>query len=95
MCIQLEQLVDKLDEIYAESIRMIKPDDCTREFVEVIDSRSYYRDLINQYEYSKDCGNQTALVVSTSSIKCDPNQRVIDNNRDASNAIGENVEVSS
>ena len=45
------------------------PEDCTQGFVDLIDTRSYYRDLINLYGHSKDRGNQTSLVASTSSSK--------------------------
>ena len=65
------------------------------QIVDVSDSRSYYRDLIKQYGHSKNCGNQTSLVASTSSTKKDSNQAVIDKYKDASNAKGETVEVSS
>ena len=94
LCNQLEDLLGKLDKISAGGFRIIKPEDCTQDFVDVSDSRSYYQDLIRLYRYRKDCGNQTCLVSSTSSSKNDPNQNVIDNNKDASNAK-EVVEVSS
>ena len=38
---KVERLVEKLDEIYAESIRMIKPENYSQELVEFGKNRSY------------------------------------------------------
>ena len=78
LCNLVEQLVEKPDEVYAEWMQIIKPKDCTEGFVDLSDNRSYYRDLIKQYELSKYCGNQTSLVSSKSAGDKDPNGTVID-----------------
>ena len=59
------------------------------------DSRSYYRDLIKQYGYSKEFGNLTSLLLSTSSSEIDPNQTMIEISKDRSKAKAENIEVCS
>ena len=74
---------------------MIKPKDCTQEFVEVSDSRSCYREVIKQDWHSNDCGNPTSLIASTLGNENDPKQSVIEINDESSNAKGETAEVSS
>ena len=56
LCNQVERLVEKLDEIYAESIQKtnheyhkIKQEYRSRELVDFSIIRSHYRDLIKQY----------------------------------------------
>ena len=39
-CNQMEELIKKLDENYAEMIRTIKPEDCNKMFVNLNDCRS-------------------------------------------------------
>ena len=79
LCNQVERLVEKLDEIYSESIQKIKPKKYrSRELVDFSNIRSHYRDLIKQYGHSKDCGNQNSLVSSTSAVDKDPYETVID-----------------
>ena len=56
--------------------------------------RSHYRELIKQYGQSKDSGNQTSLVSSTSAGDKDPNETVIDTGNEAIENAEENVEVS-
>ena len=46
LCNQVERLVEKLDEIYAESTRMIMPEKYSQELMEFRKNRSYYQDLI-------------------------------------------------
>ena len=81
LCNPLQQLEEKLDKDYAEWTQTKKPEDGTQGFVDLSDTRSYYRDLVKLYGHSMNCGNQTSLVTSTSSSKKDPNQSVIENNR--------------
>ena len=68
---------------------------CTQRIVDVNDSWSYYRDQIKQYGYSKEFGNLTNLLPSTSRSKSSPNQTVIDVKKDSSKAKAENVVVCS
>ena len=95
LCNQIERLVEKLDEIYAESIRMIKPQNYSRELVEFSKNKIYYQDLIKQYGHSNDCGNQASLVSCTSTGDKDPKEAVIDTGNGAIENPEENVEVSS
>ena len=95
LCNQMERLVEKLDEIYAESIQKIKQEYRSPELADFSNIRSHYRDLIKQYRLSKDCGNQTSLVSSTSAVDKDPNETVIDTGNGALENAKENVEVSS
>ena len=74
---------------------MIKPVDCTPEIAEVSVTRSYYQGLIKQYGHSKDCANQTILVTSATSTRIDSNQAVVVKDKEASDAKGETVDVSS
>ena len=94
LCNQAERLLEKLDEICAESFQIMKTEACPQGFANFKKTRSYYRNLIKQHGHNKDCGNQTSLVASTSS-KNDANQTVVVNNKDASNPTGEVVEISS
>ena len=59
LCNQAERLLEKLDEICAESLRIIKTEACLQGFANFSNARSYFHDLIKQYRLSKDCGNQT------------------------------------
>ena len=95
LCNQVEQLLEKLDEIYAESIRTIKQEYRSRELVHFSNIRGHYRDLIKQYGQSKGCGNQTSLVSSTSAVDKDPNETVNDTGIGATENAEEKVEVSS
>ena len=95
LCNQVERLVEKLDEIYAESIQKIKQEYRSRELVDFSNIRSHYRDLIKQYGQSKDCGNQTSLVSSTSAVDNDPNETVIVTGNGVIEKTEENIEVSS
>ena len=62
-------------------IRKIKPEDCTKLFVNLSDSSSYYLDLIKLYGRGKDCWKQTSFVSSTGDK--DPNGHVIDTRKEA------------
>ena len=95
LCNQVERLVEKLDEIYAEAIRMIKPEDYSQELVEFSKNKSYYQDLIKQYGQIKDCGSQTSLVSSTSAVDKNPNETVIDKRFGARRNAEESVEMHS
>ena len=53
LCNQVERLVEKLDEIYAESIQKMKQEYRFRELAEFSNIRSHYRDLIKQYRLCK------------------------------------------
>ena len=66
LCNQAEQLLEKLDEICAESLRIMKTEACPQGFANYSNDRNYYQDLIKQYRLSKDCGNETSFVSSTS-----------------------------
>ena len=77
LCNQVEWLVEKLDEIYAESIQKIKHEYCSRELVNFSNIRNHYRDLIKQNMLIKDCGNQTSFTSSTAAVDKDPNETVI------------------
>ena len=68
-CNQLEETLGKLDDVFAERIWIMKPDDCTQVFVNLSDSRSYHRDLKKQYEHIKFYGNR----------KIYPNRTIFDN----------------
>ena len=74
---------------------MIKPENYSQELMEFSKNRSHNQDLIKQYGRSKDCGNQTSLVSSTSAGDKDPNETVIDTENGARENAKENVEVSS
>ena len=74
---------------------MIKPKNYSQELKEFSKKRSHYQHLIKQYGRSKECGNQTSLVSSTSAGDKDPNDIVIDTGNGAIENAEENVEVSS
>ena len=95
LCNRTERLLQKLDVIFAESFQIMKTEACPQVFANFSNARSYYRDLIKQYRLSKDCGNQTSLVSSTSAVDKDPNETVIDTGNGAFENAEENVEVSS
>ena len=73
LCDRAERLLEKLDEVLAEVLQIIKTEACPHEFAGFINARSHYQDLIKQYRLSKDCGNQTSLVSTTSAGDKDPN----------------------
>ena len=95
LCDQAERLLEKLDEIFAEVLQILKTEACPQGFANFSNARSYYRDLIKQYRLSKGCGNQTSLVSSTSAGDKDPNETVIDTRNGTLENAEENVEVSS
>ena len=96
LCDQMERLLEKLDEIYAEALRILNTEGCPDGFANFSKTRSQYQDLINQYRFSKDCGNQTSLVSTTSAGDKDPNdETVIDTGNGAIENSEENAEVSS
>ena len=96
LCDQAEQLLEKRDEICAEAIRILKTESCPHGFANFSKTRSHYQDLIKQYRLSKDCGNQTSLVSTTSTDNKDPNdETVIDTGNGAIENAEENAEVSS
>ena len=76
-------------------IRIIKPENCTELFVNLSDSRSYYLDLMKLNGRSKDCGNKTSLVSSTSPGDKNPTETVIETENGEIENVQENVEVSS
>ena len=92
LCNQAERL---LDEIFAEFLQIMKTDACPQEFPNLSNARSYYRVLIKQYWFRKDCGNQTSLASSTSAGDKDPSKTVIDTENGTLEIAEENVEVSS
>ena len=68
----------------------------THEFANFSKARSHYQDPIKQYRLSKNCGNQTSLVSTTSTGDKDPNdETVIDTGNGAIENAEENAEVSS
>ena len=95
LCNQAERLIEKLDEIFAESLQIMKTEACPQGFASFSCARSYYRDLIKQYRLSEDCGNEASLVSSTSAVDKDPNETVIHTGNGAQENGEENVEVSS
>ena len=96
VCDQAERFLEKLDEIYAEGHRTLKTENCPHGFAKFSNVRSHYQDLIKQYRLSKDCGNQTSLVTTTSTGDKDPNdETVIDTGNGAIENAEEKGEVSS
>ena len=93
MCNQVERLVEKLDDIYADLIQKIKQEYRSRKLVDFSNFRSHYRDLTKQYRLSKDFGNQTSLVSSKSAVDKDPNETVIETGNGALENAEVNVEV--
>ena len=91
LCNQAERLL----EVFAEFLQIMKTEACPQGFVNFRNARSYYRDLIKQYRLSKDCGIQTSLVSSTAAVDKDSNETVIDTGNGALENAEENVEVSS
>ena len=74
----------------------MKTEACHYGFTNFSKARSHYQDLIKQYRLSKDCGNQTSLVSSTSAGDKDPNgETVSDTGNGAIENAEENAEVSS
>ena len=73
LCDEAERLLEKLDEISAEALRIAKAEACHHEFTNFSNARSHYQDLIKQYRLCKDCGNQTSLVSTTSAGPKRPN----------------------
>ena len=96
LCDQAERFLEKLDEIYAEALRILKTENCPYGFANFSNVRSHYQDLIKQYRLSKDCGNQTSLVTATSAGDKDLNdETVIDTGNGAIENAEEKAEVSS
>ena len=96
LCDQAERLLEKLDEVFAEVLQIMKTEACPHEFAGFINARSHYQDLIKQYMLSKECGNQTSLVSTTSAGDKDPNdETVIDSGNGAIENAEENDEISS
>ena len=96
LCDQEKRLLEKLDEISAECLRILKTETSPQGFANLSDVRSHYQDLIKQYRLSKDCGNQTSLVSSTSVGDKDPNdETVIDTGNGAIEKAEEKAEISS
>ena len=96
LCNQAERLLEKRYAICAEAIRVMKTKSCPHGFANFSKTRSHYQNLIKQYRLSKDCGNQTSLVSTTSTGDKDPNDEiVIDTGNGAIENAEENEEVSS
>ena len=96
MCGQAERLLERLDKIFPECLRILKTEARHHGFTNFSNARSHYQDLIKQYRLSKDCGNQTSFVSSTSAGDKDPNdETVIDTRNGAIENAEENAEVSS
>ena len=70
-------------------LRILKTEACHYGFTNFSNARGHYQDLIKQYRLSKDCGNQTSLVTSTSAGDKNPNDETV---IDTSNEIIENAE---
>ena len=95
LCDQAERFSEKLDEIYAEALRILKTENCPHGLANFSNNRSHYQDLIKQHRLSKDCGNQTSLGTTTSTGDKDPNdETVIDTGNGAIENAEENAEVS-
>ena len=95
-CDQEERLLKKRDEICAEAIRILKTESCPHGFANFSKASSHYQDLIKQYRLSKDCGNHTSLVSTTSTGDKDPNdETVIDTGYGAIENAEDNAEFSS
>ena len=93
---KIEQLLERLDKIFSECLRILKTEACHYGFTNFSNARSHYQDLIKQYRLSKDCGNQTSLVSSTLAGDKDPNdETVIDTGNGAIENAEQNAEVSS
>ena len=96
MCGQAERLLERLDEIFPECLRLLKTEACHYGFTNSSNARSHYQDLIKQYRLSKDCGNQTSLVTTTTTGDKDPNdETVIDTGNGAIENAEDNAGVSS
>ena len=96
LCDQAERLLEKLDKIFAESLRILKTEACPQVFAGFSIARSHYQDLIKQHRLSKDCGNQTSLVSTTATGDKVPNvETIIDTGNGAIENAEENAEVSS
>ena len=95
LCNQAEWLLENLDEICAEFLRIMKAEACPQGFANFSIARSYYRDLIKQYRISRGCGTQTSLVSAISVVDKEPNETVIDTGNGALENAEENFEVSS
>ena len=95
LCDQAEWLLEKLDEVFAEVLQITKTEACPFEFAGFINARSHYQDLIKQYRLSKDCGNQTSLVSTTSAGDKDPNDETVIDTGNGAMENAENNEVSS
>ena len=78
LCSKLEQLVTKLDLIYAAFIQIVKSELATGALTTLPKSINFYQDLLKQYQKNAESGNQTPLVSSTSADDEDPNEPVID-----------------
>ena len=91
LCDQAERLLEKRDKICAKALRILKTESCPHGFANFSKARSQY-----QNRFSKDCGNQTSLVSTTSTGDKDPNdETVIDTENMAMENAEENAEVSS
>ena len=96
LCDQAERLLEKLDENFAECLRILKTEACHYGLTNFSKTRSHYQDLIKQYRLSKDCGNQTSLVSTTATGDKEPNdETVIYTGNEAIENAEENAEVSS
>ena len=96
LCDHAERLLQKLDQNFPDCLRILKTEACHYGFTNFSIARSHYQDLIKQYRQSKDCGNQTSLVSTTSTGEKDPNDKtVIDTGNGAIENAEENAEVSS
>ena len=73
----------------------MKTEACPQGFAIFSNARSFYRDLMEQYRLSKDCGNQTSLVSSTLVADQDPNETVIYTENGALENAEGNFEASS
>ena len=93
LCDQAERLLGKRDEICAEALRILKTESCPHGFSNFSKARIHYQELIKQYRLSKDSGNQTSLVSTTSTGDKGPNdETVIDRGNGAIENAEENVE---
>ena len=81
---------------FAQNLLILKTESCPHGFETFSKARGHYQDLIKQYRLSKDRGNQTWLVSTTSTGDKDPNDEiVIDTGNGAIENAEENAEVSS
>ena len=92
---KLEQLVTKLDSTHAALIQIVKSNIATDWLTALSENKDYHQCMLKQYQQTRESGNKTLLVSSTSAVGKDPNETLIDTGIGAMENSGENVEISS